>query len=135
MARVAHGTVSLQLIALPLSLRGSLPGDVYLAFAGSGHALHAGHRPVAASDVVIEFPRRPDTSVISDTIPLFYVGRNRTGIWVVREAEGRSGGLFLLKRSALRFARRKSETAGCATMFVAERHARVISGRERFGMM
>jgi hypothetical protein len=52
--------------------------------------------------------------------PLFYIGRNHEGFWVVREAEGRIGGLFLLRCSALRFARQKSLPAGCATMFVTE---------------
>lgn len=40
--------------------------------------------------------------------------------WVAREAEGRTGGVFLLKQSALHFAQRKSAPVGCATMFLAE---------------
>jgi hypothetical protein len=39
----------------------------------------------------------------------------------VREAEGRAGGIFLLKRSAMRFAAKYSAPAGCATMFLSER--------------
>jgi hypothetical protein len=39
---------------------------------------------------------------------------------VVREAAGGSGGLFLFRQSAARFARRQSEPAGCAMMFLAE---------------
>jgi hypothetical protein len=65
-------------------------------------------------------PPRPGVTVLSDSIPLFYIGRNHEGFWVVREAEGRIGGLFLLRCSALRFARQKSLPAGCATMFVTE---------------
>jgi hypothetical protein len=65
-------------------------------------------------------PLRPDATVLSDSIPLFYIGRNQEGFWVVREAEGQIGGLFLLRCSALRFARQKSLPAGCATMFVTE---------------
>ena len=65
-------------------------------------------------------PPRPDATVLSDSIPLFYIGRNHEGFWVVRQAEGQIGGLFLLRCSALRFARRKSVPAGCATMFVTE---------------
>jgi hypothetical protein len=38
-----------------------------------------------------------------------------------REAEGRTGGVFLLKRSAVRFAANNSAPAGCATMFLTER--------------
>ena len=35
--------------------------------------------------------------------------------------EGRTGGVFLFKKSALRFAKKNSGTSGCATMFLAER--------------
>jgi hypothetical protein len=65
-------------------------------------------------------PQRPDASVISAAIPLFYIGRNRKGLWVAREAEGRSGGLFLTRRAAVRFAKESCEPAGCATMFVSQ---------------
>ena len=51
---------------------------------------------------------------------MFYIGRNKSGLWVVREAAGGSGGLFLLKQSAARFARAQCEPAGCAMMFPAE---------------
>jgi hypothetical protein len=66
------------------------------------------------------FPPRPDAGALNAAIPLFYIGQNRKGAWVVREAEGRSGGLFLFKQWAVRFARRQSEPAGCAIMFLAE---------------
>jgi hypothetical protein len=59
--------------------------------------------------------------VLSTSIPLFFIGRNKHGFWVVRAAEGRAGGIFLLKRSALRFAAKNSVPAGCATMFLGER--------------
>jgi hypothetical protein len=68
----------------------------------------------------VKFPQRPDAGVLSIAIPLFYIGKNQHGFWVARDAEGRSGGVFLLKRSALRFATKKSEPAGCATMFLTE---------------
>jgi hypothetical protein len=66
-------------------------------------------------------PRRPDARVLSEAIPLFFIGRNKNGLWVAREAEGRTGGAFLSKRSAVRFAAKTSAPAGCATMFLAER--------------
>jgi hypothetical protein len=59
-------------------------------------------------------PTRPDDTVLNESIPLFFIGRNRSGFWVVREAGGRCGGLFLFKRSAARFARRNGW--GGATM-------------------
>jgi hypothetical protein len=65
-------------------------------------------------------PPRPDRSALSESIPLFYIGRNRNGFWVVRSADGRIGGLFVFRRSAIRFAREESEPAACALMFVTE---------------
>jgi hypothetical protein len=68
-----------------------------------------------------EFPDRPAPRLLSESIPLFFVGRNKSRLWVVREAEGRSGGIFLFKRSALRFAAKKGLPIGCATMLLRER--------------
>jgi len=68
-----------------------------------------------------QFPRRPSSSVLSESIPLFFLGRNKVGLWVVREAEGRTGGIFLFRESAMRFAGKHSLSAGCATMFLSER--------------
>ena len=71
--------------------------------------------------MAVKFPKRPDLTVLSETIPLFYIGQNRHGFWMAREAEGRCGGVFLLRRSAVRFARKQSAPAGCAMMFLNER--------------
>jgi hypothetical protein len=68
-----------------------------------------------------QFPRRPNFRVLSKSIPLFFIARNKNGLWVARDAEGRSGGIFLFKRSALRFAEKNSAPAGCATMVLAQR--------------
>jgi hypothetical protein len=68
---------------------------------------------------LVRLPMRPDSQVLSTAIPLFYIGQNKHGFWVVREAEGRNGGVFLRRQSALGFAR-DSEPAGCATMFLGE---------------
>lgn len=67
------------------------------------------------------FPDRPDAEVLSESIPLFFIGRNEAGLWVAREADGRAGGTFLFRSSALRFAKRCSAPGGCATMFLAQR--------------
>jgi hypothetical protein len=64
------------------------------------------------------FPRRPCLHVLSESIPLFYICQNSHGLWVVRDAEGRTGGLFLGKESAFRFARKRSEPTGCAMMLL-----------------
>jgi hypothetical protein len=74
-----------------------------------------------ASPALNKFPRRPDPAILSHSIPLYFVARNKAGLWVSREAEGRSGGVFLFKRSALRFATKRGAAAGCATMFLRER--------------
>jgi hypothetical protein len=87
---------------------------------------HSGSRGVSRGQAsgmpstVLNFPRRPDLSVLSETIPLFYIAQNKHGFWVAREAEGRCGGAFLLRRSAARFARQQSGSAGCAMMFLNE---------------
>jgi hypothetical protein len=69
---------------------------------------------------LVKFPKRPDLTALSETIPLFYIGQNNRGFWVAREADGRCGGVFLLRRSAVRFAQQKSAPAGCATMLLDE---------------
>jgi len=66
-------------------------------------------------------PQRPDPSILNEAIPLFFIGRNRDGFWIARDADGRVGGIFLRKQSALKFANRSAQPAGCATMFLTER--------------
>ena len=61
------------------------------------------------------------SDVISDAIPAFYIGRNRAGLWVARDARGRIGGIFLLKNSALSFAQAQNWPQRCATIFPAAR--------------
>jgi hypothetical protein len=62
-----------------------------------------------------------DPGVISTSIPVFFVGRNRDGFWLARDAKGENGGIFLFKSSALAFVRRVSRSSGCATIFPSER--------------
>ncbi len=96
---------------------------VRAAFFTVKHLAIAGHEPVspcsgklgAAPKKISYLPPRPDATILSGSIPLFFIGRNHSGFWVAREADGRSGGPFLLKRAAARFARKKSAPAGCAT--------------------
>lgn len=77
-------------------------------------------RPVdAGADRARRFPPRPDTTVISEAIALYYITQNENGFWLARAANCKDGGLFFLKRSAVRFAKKKSGSAGCATMFLA----------------
>jgi hypothetical protein len=94
------------------------PGGFFFPFADSEPTKP--RRSHAAPRAVVNFPHRPDASIINESIPLFYIGQNKKGRWVVRESEGRSGGLFLFKQWAVRFARRQSEPFGCAIMFLAE---------------
>jgi len=63
-------------------------------------------------------PNRPDARVLNRSIPLFFIGRDKHGFWLVRAAQGRIGGMFLLRRSACRFAQEASAPHGCATMFL-----------------
>jgi hypothetical protein len=63
----------------------------------------------------------PDASILNTAIPAFFIGRDRDGFWVARDAKGRVGGLFLRKTSAVTFARAQSRPAGCATIFPSDR--------------
>lgn len=67
---------------------------------------------------IAQLPSRPDDTVLSESIPLFFIGRNRSGFWVARESTSRCGGLFLFRWSAARFARRNGLADACATMLV-----------------
>ena len=62
-----------------------------------------------------------DPGIVNEAIPAFFIGRNKEGFWVARDANGRIGGIFLLENSALSFARRNSEPKGCATIYPSER--------------
>ena len=62
-----------------------------------------------------------DSGIVSEAIPGFFIGRNKEGFWVARDAKGRIGGLFLFKGSALSFARNNSRPTGCATIFPSHR--------------
>ncbi|MGY8677629.1 hypothetical protein Q2941_07400 [Bradyrhizobium sp. UFLA05-153] len=61
-----------------------------------------------------------DPEIVSAAIPAFFIGRNKAGLWVAREAQGRLGGLFLFKRSAVHFAHAQSRPARCALIFPSE---------------
>jgi hypothetical protein len=62
-----------------------------------------------------------DPGIVNEAIPAFFIGRNKEGFWVARDAKGQIGGIFLLENSVLSFARRNSWPAGCATIFPSER--------------
>jgi len=62
-----------------------------------------------------------DPGVVNQAIPAFFIGRNKQGFWVARDVKGQIGGIFLLKGSALSFAKRNSVSGGCATIFPSER--------------
>jgi hypothetical protein len=62
-----------------------------------------------------------DPAIVNDTIPAFFVGRNLEGFWIARDAKGQIGGIFLIETFALSFARRNSESGGCAIIFPSER--------------
>ena len=79
------------------------------------------HKSLSPARVSGKFPCRPSFDVLSGSIPLFFIARNRVGFWIAREAEGRTGGIFLFRKSALRFAETSCGTSGCATMFLADR--------------
>jgi hypothetical protein len=86
-------------------------------------ARESGHSGISSADapatVIAQF-RPLDAGIVNATIPAFFIGRNMEGFWVARDARGRIGGIFLLRDSAVSFAKRNSQTAGCATIFSSE---------------
>jgi hypothetical protein len=60
---------------------------------------------------------RPGPDVLSRSIPVVFIGRNRAGLWVARDADGKFGGLFWRKGSALHFAKTNAGPAGYAALF------------------
>lgn len=63
---------------------------------------------------------RPGPQDLNETIPVFFIGRNKHGHWVAPGADGKSGGLFRRKQAAIRFARRSAWPARCATIFPSD---------------
>jgi len=80
-------------------------------------ALQAVHRRPEAQQAQAATLKPLDPDVVSASIPAFFIGRNKAGLWVAREANGRIGGLFLFKSSAVDFANRQSKPARCALVF------------------
>jgi hypothetical protein len=62
--------------------------------------------------------RRPDSSILNEAIPVFAIGRSKTGLWVARDCDSPAGGAFLTKAAAIRFA--KHTGGACALMFVRD---------------
>lgn len=77
------------------------------------------HRAAGRPDAVP--PAALDAGIVSEAIPAFFIGRNKDGFWVARDAKGRIGGIFLLEASAVSFARTQSGPGGCATIYPNER--------------
>jgi hypothetical protein len=77
---------------------------------------------VLPADRTVTAPFLPlDPGIVSEAIPAFFIGRNKEGFWVARDANGQIGGIFLLENSAVSFARENSRPPGCATIFPSER--------------
>ena len=77
--------------------------------------------PMAGQSATVTAQFQPlDPGVVSAEIPAFFIGRNKEGFWIARDVNGTIGGIFLLENSAVSFARKHSEPAGCATIFPSE---------------
>ncbi len=77
-------------------------------------------KPVTSPEAIASWPQWPEPSVLSNSIPLFFISRDSDGFWIACEADFRIGGIFLSQHSALRFAQRCSEPTRCATMILSE---------------
>jgi hypothetical protein len=78
--------------------------------------------PPAEKSATVTAQFRPlDPGIVNETIPAFFIGRNKEGFWIARDVNGRIGGIFLLEHSAVSFAKQNSLPAGCATIYPSER--------------
>src|ERR1700742_170399 len=82
-------------------------------------ATPAGRDPASVWPDTLPF-QRPDADVLNEAIPAFFIGRNHSGFWVARDANGKSGGLFWSRDAALRFTK-SVWPEGCATIFPQDR--------------
>jgi hypothetical protein len=82
---------------------------------------HPGILPADGPATVAAQFRPLDPGILSETIPAFFIGRNKEGFWVARDVNGRIGGIFLLENSAVSFAKTNSGPAGCASIYLSER--------------
>ena len=71
-----------------------------------------------------------DPDIVNEAIPAFFIGRNKEGFWVARDAKGQIGGIFLLENSALSFARRHSR-AGRVRDHISLPAVRTRPGKQR----
>jgi hypothetical protein len=81
---------------------------------------YSGISPAGAPAIATAQFRPLDAGIVNETIPAFFIGRNMEGFWVARDAKGRIGGIFLLRESAVSFAKRNSQSTRCATIFPSE---------------
>jgi len=117
-AQRAAGRFEAVLIAVGEKIDPSVNYQMWLAAAEAERARTPPDDELASTAT----PFRPlDASIVSDAIPAFFIGRNKDGFWVARDAKGRNGGLFLLKASAVWFAKAQGGPAGCATIFLTDR--------------
>ena len=113
-----RATIAMQLKSPDLSQR-KVPVRSTAAIAGNNQP--SGILPVdEPAAMTARFPPL-DRDVVSEAIPAFFIGRNKDGFWVARDAKGKTGGLFLFENSALSFARRSSPPRGCATIYPSHR--------------
>jgi hypothetical protein len=79
-----------------------------------GHIAPKGPPKSVSSDALLF--QRPSTDILNEAIPAFFIGRNQSGFWVARDADGKSGGLFWSREAALRFTG-TVWPEGCAIIF------------------
>jgi len=85
--------------------------------------------PSVGGDDEASWPPRPDASVLSRSIPLFFISPDSDGFWIACESDFRIGGIFLLQRSAVHFAHRCSAPHRCATMVLERPHTLAIENK------
>ena len=113
-----HAMIAMQLTRPDLSRR-QAPGRSTAAIEQDGQ--RSGILPAGKPATVTAQFQPLDPAIVNEAIPAFFIGRNKEGFWVARDVKGQIGGIFLLENSAVSFARRNSQPAGCATIYPSGR--------------
>ena len=71
-----------------------------------------------------------DPGIVNETIPAFFIGRNKEGFWVARDVNGQIGGIFLLENSAAVLCKTEQRAGGMCN-HISVREVRTRPGKQR----
>ena len=70
--------------------------------------------------MAVRFPPL-DSDIVSEAIPAFFIGRNKDGFWVARDAKGKIRGSFPVQELRPVLCKAEQPARGCATIYPSVR--------------